>query len=184
MHYKDLIEKVSTYGYGVFTITMITDEAERASFTKFIQRNPLFFQQFKGKQGDLKIIILTNEGKKHFGVKVRLSEAQSWHSYLDVALFNAYMAETGEWSKQTNKPHFILSLTSGKIGLISSRWGINKYFQNVELLLATENQKKNLIKDATFIADSVRELKAAPEKISEIISRAYTPKAFLHIRNL
>ena len=87
MRYHELIEKVAQYGYGVFTLTMLEDEAERASLTKFIQRNSSLFQQYKGKQGDLKVIILTNEGKKHFGVQVRLSEAQSWHSYIDIALF-------------------------------------------------------------------------------------------------
>jgi hypothetical protein len=183
MHYKELIEKVAAYGYGVFTITMVTDEAERASLAKFIQRNPFYFQQFKGKQGDLKIITLTSEGKKYFGVKVRLSEAQSWHSYLDIALLNAYMVESGEWSKQTNKPHFVLNLKSGKVGLISSRWGINKNFQDVKVLLATENQRKDLIKDVSFIADSVRELNTTPEKIVEAISNSVTPKAFQHTRN-
>lgn len=183
MHYRELIEKVSQYGYGVFTLTMLFDESERASLTKFIQRNPAYFQQFKGKQGDLKIITLTNEGKKHFDVKMRLSEAQSWHSYLDIALFNAYMIETDEWSKQTNRPHFVLNLKSGKVGLISSRWGINKNFQSLKLLLATENQKKSLVSDMAFVADSVRELKATPEEIIEVISNSYTPKAFLHIRN-
>ena len=184
MRYHELIEKVAQYGYGVFTLTMLEDEAERASLTKFIQRNSSLFQQYKGKQGDLKVIILTNEGKKHFGVKVRLSEAQSWHSYIDIALFNSYMAETGEWAKQTNKPHFVLSLSSGKVGLISARWGINRHFQDLKTILATENQKKQLIKDVSFISESVRELKVTQEEVTEILSHSYTPKAFQHIRNI
>lgn len=184
MRYQDLIEKVALYGYGVFTLTMLEDEAERASLKKFIQRNPPLFQQFKGKQGDLKIITLTNEGKNYFKVKVRLSEAQSWHSYLDIALFNSYMAEKGDWAKQTNKPHFVLSLKSEKVGLISSRWGINKNFHDLKTILATENQKKQLINDVSFIAESVRDLKATKEEIIETISRSYTPTAFQHIRNV
>lgn len=183
MRYHELIEKVAQYGYGVFTLTMFFNEAEKASITKFIQRNPSYFQQFKGKQGDLKIITLTSEGKKHFGVNVRLSEAQSWHSYLDIALFNAYMVESGEWSKQTNRPHFVLNLKSEKIGLISSRWGINKNFQSIDLLLATENQKKNLVRDVSFISETIRELKLTPEEIISTISNSYTPKAFQNIRN-
>lgn len=183
MRYQELIEKVSQYGYGVFTLTMLSDETERASLTKFIQRHPSYFQQFKGKQGDLKIITLTSEGKKHFGVKVRLSEAQSWHSYLDIAFFNAYMVETGEWVKQINRPHFVLSLKSGKVGLISSRWGINKNFKDLKTLLATEKQKKELVKDVSFIAESVRESKATSEQIIEAISNSITPKAFKHTRN-
>ncbi|MBL7664992.1 MAG: hypothetical protein JNM93_07645 [Bacteriovoracaceae bacterium] len=184
MRYHDLIEKVATYGYGVFTLTMVQDEAEKASLTKFIQRNPSLFQQFKGKQGDLKIITLTSEGKNHFGIKVRLSEAQSWHSYLDIALFNSYMAEIGEWAKQTNRPHFVLDLKKEKVGLISARWGINKHFHDLKTILATENQKKQLSNDLSFIADSVRDLRASKEEIIETISRAYTPKAFQHIRNI
>lgn len=184
MRYQNLIEKVALYGYGVFTLTMIADEAERASFVKFIERHPSFFQQFKGKQGDLKIITLTNEGKKHFNVKVRLSEAESWHSYLDIALFNSYMVETNEWAKQTNKPHFVLDLKSEKVGLISSRWGINKNFRELKTILATENQKKQLINDVSFIADSVRDLRATKEEIIEVISRSHTPKAFQFIRSI
>lgn len=183
MRYQELIQKVSQYGYGVFTLTMLSNEAERASLAKFIQRNPSYFQQFKGKQGDLKIITLTTEGKKYFGVKVRLSEAQTWQSFIDIALFNAYMSEVNEWSKQTNKPHFVLNLKSGKVGLISSRWGINKNLQDGMVLLATENQRKDLIKDLSFIAESVRELNTTPEKIIEAISTSVTPKAFQHTRN-
>lgn len=184
MRYQELIEKVAQYGYGVFTLTMIFDESERAALTKFIQRHTSFFQQYRGKQGDLKIISLTTEGKKHFNLKHRLSEAQSWQSYIDIALFNAYMAETEDWTKQVNRPHFLLSLKQGKVGLISSRWGINKDFQQAKILLATEKQKANLLNDLSFIAESVRELKTNPETIRELIQNSYTPKAFLHIRNI
>lgn len=184
MRYQELIEKVAHHGYGVFTLTMLFDDNEKASLTKFIQRHPSFFQQFRGKKGDLKIISLTSEGKKHFNLKHRLSEAQSWQSYVDIALFNAYMAETMDWAKQTNRPHFLLNLKLGKVGLISSRWGINKDFQDARVLLATEKQKTSLLNDLSFVADSVRELKTTPEKIKELIQNAYTPKAFLHVRNI
>lgn len=184
MRYQELIEKVAQYGYGVFTLAMLFDESERSALTKFIQRHPSYFQQFRGKQGDLKIISLTNEGKKHFNLKHRLSEAQSWQSFVDIALFNAFMVETEDWSRQVSRPHFLLNLKQGKVGLISSRWGINKDFQKAKILLATVKQKTNLLNDQSFIADSVRELKTTPEKIKELILNSYTPKAFLHIRNI
>lgn len=184
MRYQELIENVAQYGYGVFTLTMLFDGSERAALTKFIQRHPSFFQQFRGKQGDLKIVSLTSEGKKHFNLKHRLSEAQSWQSYVDIALFNAYMVEVEDWSKQVNRPHFLLNLKQGKVGLISSRWGINKDFHQARILLATEKQKTNLLNDQSFIAESVRELKTTPEKIRDLILNSYTPRAFLHIRNI
>jgi hypothetical protein len=94
------------------------------------------------------------------------------------------MAETGEWSKQINRPHFVLELKTEKVGLISARWGINKHFHDLKTILATENQKKQLSKDVSFIANSMRDLRVSKEAIVEIISRSYTPKAFQHIRNI
>lgn len=182
MNYRTLIENVANYGHGVFALTMVFDELEKAALTKFIQRNPNHFTQFKGKQGDLKLISLSSEGKKYFNLKVRLSNSTTWQSLLDIALFNAYMAEKNQWAKQSNKPLFLLNLGQEKIGLISSRWGISKNFKEASILLATELQKKSLLKDSDYISKTAKQLAESEEKIRELIINSYTPKAFLNLR--
>ena len=182
MRYKELIEKISVYGYGVFTLTMVQDETERASLTKFVQRNPQYFTEYRGTKGYLKLIVLSNTGKIYFNLKCRLTTSTTWQSLLDIALFNAYMAEKNQWEILSNKPYSILKLGDEKVGLISSRWGITKNFDEVNLLLATEAQKELLLNNLDFIQKSAKELRATERKVMELISNSYTPKAFLHLR--
>lgn len=181
MHYADLIENVSKHGYGVFTITMLSDPKERNTFKNFIHYHPSFFFEVKRKSGDIKICKLTPVGKKYFGVNYRESNSQMWQSLMDVALFNAYMCEKGHWVKISNKPHFVTSINHQKVGLISSRWGINK--GQCDLLLSTQLQKKSLLNDEDYLVKTSKALKISVEELMLKISSAHVPNAFIHLRN-
>jgi len=162
---------------------MLEDSREKHAFKMYLYRNQGIFDQLKGTHGDIKIFQLNRHGMQQFGGESRNHRMiLTWASLLDIALMNAYMVQVGEFQNYKTRPHTIVNILGKRVGIISNRWGLTRKIAETDILLATKRSITNLIDDREELAKLAKR-ESLPEKfLSEKITKAFTPKAFLTLR--
>ena len=178
MDYKDFLEKVASYGNGVFTLTMISDEKNRAACRKWMPRHPSLFNSLKGAKNDLQIHVLNNLGLQTLGIeKKRLTSAESFASLVDMALINSYMFESNIFSSYSYKPNLLMEIGEKKVSIISLVWGVPKNIKEASVVLATYGTIKDYEKNKNFIKQDSKKSGLNESELRNIIQNAYTPIA-------
>ena len=87
--YKSFLRCMAQSGRGVFCITMLESPKYRHALKMFIYRHSSFFTELKGTHGDVKLLRISSEGNKYFGIKPKQCRAiSSWESLLDLSLIH------------------------------------------------------------------------------------------------
>lgn len=181
--YQSLLKSVACFGRGVFSITMLEDNREKHAFKMYLYRNQGIFEQLKGTHGDIKILQLNRHGMQQFGGEIRNHRMiLTWASLLDIALMNAYMVQVGEFQSYKTSPHTIVNILERRVGIISNRWGLTRKVVETDILLATKKSITNLLEDQEELAKLAKRESLSEEFLTEKISKAFTPKAFLTLR--
>ena len=165
-----MLKRVADYGHGVFTQTMVEGKKERNSLRVWLHRHPEMAISWRGEKGDVAIFRLTKKGMKYFEGRDRLSRAESYYSYVDMALFNAYMIEKDSFVNYRLRTHLSVEIGGHKVGLLSPRWGYPREISSLDILLTTPEMRSEYLTDW-----KIKRYKS--EKLRELIESSYVPLA-------
>jgi len=174
LNYRDLLYTAGTLGHGVFAMTMLGNNfREKWKLEKWLRYHPDLYHKWGVGQLFITLYKLNSKGHKYLKITNNRSTSLNYFSIQDIALINAYSWENGFFQKWRNIPHPIIETPVGKIGIISPKWGVSKYVQEVELLISLKSTKQDVL---NRIASG--ELKINNEESLFKIQNASCPQAF------
>jgi len=174
LNYRDLLYAAGTLGHGVFAMTMLGNNLkEKWKLEKWLRYHPDLYYKWGVGQLFITLYKLNSKGHKYLRISNNRSTSLNYFSIQDIALINAYLWENGFFQKWRNIPHPIIETPRGKIGIISPKWGVTKYIQEVESLISLKNTKQDILKR---IANG--ELKIDSEESYLKIQNASCPRSF------
>lgn len=181
LHYRDFLHNISTNGFGVFSITMLSCPKNRRSLTEYINRNSDEFLSFSTGRGRTKLLTLSPNGHKKFGLKKNFKE-YTWQTMADISLYNAYMTQENSWVQLKNKPGFIIEINQKKIGIVSLRFGIPELFPELDMVLAHKDSIKRLAVDPQFIREFCKKSGLRNDLVMQKMNELVTPKALWELK--
>ena len=180
--YKKLLKNVADYGHGVFTLTIMQNRKERDALKKWVYRNPSYIRNFLSRPREIKIFTLSQLGMKVFNAQDDLSQGSAYTTFLDMALANAYMVETENFTRYKNQSHITLNYEQENVGLVSFSWGLRDSLEGITKLITVNHLKKHylkLLENQPSEADHKNKMKTI-----ELLKNAHIPAAFRHYRKI
>ena len=162
-----MLKRVADYGHGVFTQTMVEGKKERTSLRVWLHRHPEMAISWRGEKGDVAIFSLTKKGMEYFQGRDRLSRSESYYSYVDMAVLNAYMMEKDSFVNYRLRGHLSAEIGGHKVGLLSPRWGYPREISSLDILLTSPEMRSEYLTNS----------KTKSEKLRELIESSYVPLA-------
>jgi len=178
MDYKELINFTIEYGHGVFTITMMEAASKRHSLKMWIYRHRELFDEYRGTNGDLKILVINDKGYEYFGKKQKKIKASTWETLSEYALINSYLWENNLRIKYKNVPHFRLDTGTMIIGINSQRFGPSFGLKKIDKYISCPKALKNCLLDKKLIEEIAKKENISVDLVLDKLENSCIPKSF------